>query len=163
MRSLGGLAQFETSVMRRCPRYDRCSAPNCPLDPGYHDRAHRQADEEKCGVAKTIRLRIVEEAKAEALAAVAALPYGGLTAWEYRGRMRWEQMSDEEKARVLSRANSPGFQAAVERHRATSHEETGISENPEPVAQNAGSGKETGGPEPGARPADGSREEGGAR
>ena len=157
MRNLGGLAQFETSVMRRCPRYDRCSASKCPLDPGYHDRADRQADEEKCGVAKTIRLRIVEEAKAEALAAVAALPYGGLTAWEYRGRMRWEQMSEEEKARMLSHANNPGFQAAVERRRATGHEETGISESPEPVAQIAPSGGNSGGPEPGTDPTDGSQ------
>ena len=157
MRNPGGLAQFETSVIRRCPRYDRCSASKCPLDPGYHDRAHRQADEEKCGVAKTIRLRIVEEAKAEALAAVAALPYGGLTAWEYRGRMRWEQMSEEEKASMLSHANNPGFQAAVQRRRATGHEETGISESPEPVAQIAPSGGNSGGTEPGTDPTDGNQ------
>jgi hypothetical protein len=29
-----------TIAMEHCPRYDRCNAPRCPLDPHWRDRTH---------------------------------------------------------------------------------------------------------------------------
>ncbi len=31
-------------MMRDCPRFDRCSATVCPLDPQWRERIHRKAD-----------------------------------------------------------------------------------------------------------------------
>ena len=60
-----------------CPRFDRCSAPKCPLDSQFHVRAPRQPGEEKCNVRKSIRLRIVKENPGY------TLQFGGYTGHEF--------------------------------------------------------------------------------
>lgn len=63
-----------------CPRFEKCSAPKCPLDPDYHSRSPRLADEERCGVDKVIRLRIAMKYKD-----LCKLPYDGYKPREYIG------------------------------------------------------------------------------
>ena len=98
---LWSLARFETSIMCRCPRYGKCSAPKCPLDPGYHNRADRQRGEPFCGMEKEVRLRIVAEARKRRLPALPYLPYGGLTANEFAARERWDRRSEDQKQQFI--------------------------------------------------------------
>ncbi|MCD6359270.1 MAG: hypothetical protein J7M38_00310, partial [Armatimonadetes bacterium] len=74
----------DTRLMKRCPQWDTCSTPDCPLDPEYLQRGHSFEGEEKCRAQRPTRLRIVEEAAAEGVATVAALSYGGLTKREWQ-------------------------------------------------------------------------------
>ena len=109
MRNFGGLAQFETSIVRLCWRFHQCSAPVCPLDPNMLKRESRQHGEEKCHLQKTTRLRIVQQAKTKGLAAVAALPYGGLTRPEWAGHAWWESRSDEQRKSKLAALAKTAF------------------------------------------------------
>jgi hypothetical protein len=34
----------DTQAMKECPRFDRCNAPICPLDPDVLDRVHAKGD-----------------------------------------------------------------------------------------------------------------------
>jgi len=75
-------------VMKRCPRFDRCSAPVCPLDAKQDDK-ERLPDEPKCGLSKNRRLELAKGHD---------LPYGGLTKAEYAVKDRWSKLSESEKA-----------------------------------------------------------------
>ena len=162
MRNLGGLAQFETSIVRLCWRFQQCSAPLCPLDPNMRKRGSRQHGEEKCRLQKTTRLRIVQQAKTKGLAAVAALPYGGLTRPEWAGHAWWESRSDEQRKSKLAALAKTAFVPTLRASGANGSGENGEKCGRRYLAQIAPAGGNSGGPEPGARPADDSREDGDA-
>ena len=70
---------MRNTPLEKCPRFEFCSAPKCPLDPEYHKRDPRLAGEEHCKAQKRTRLRIAKEYP-EGL-----LPYAGYTGREYSG------------------------------------------------------------------------------
>jgi hypothetical protein len=80
-----------------CPRFDRCSANRCPFDPEIGKKVTLRG-EEKCGLAKSRRMRLwegdtlPEEKKA-------LLPYQGMFKREFSARQRWDNLPEEEKAR----------------------------------------------------------------
>ena len=78
-------------TMKQCPRFSHCSAPKCPLD-YYQDSRVKLSEDEKCGVAKSIRMRISKDTE---------LPLKGLTQKEFMGKQQWEQKSDEEKSEFI--------------------------------------------------------------
>ena len=81
----------------KCPRYSKCSANNCPLHPVYpHILVCPEDGEQKCKVAKNIRIRISSESPGK-------LKYGGLTSREYTAKQKWESMTPEEQAVRKSR------------------------------------------------------------
>lgn len=84
-------------TMRRCPRFDRCSAPKCPLDPLQDDRAYLPG-EPKCTLSKSKRYAIGEDSD---------LPRQGLTKQEWAAMLRWHGLSETEKGR--QQANLKGF------------------------------------------------------
>lgn len=86
---------FETAVMKRCPQFQKCAAPLCPLDPLYEERGKRQPGEEKCRAQKPTRLRIVAEALAEGVETAEYLPHGGLTPKEFSDRERGKKLKRE--------------------------------------------------------------------
>lgn len=76
-------------IMKRCPRFHKCSVPVCPLDRGQDHRT-RLPHEPKCTLAKSIRRRIGQNT---------TLPEQGLTKQEWAARQRWESLSESEKQR----------------------------------------------------------------
>lgn len=76
----------------KCPRYAKCSVNNCPLRPVYpHMLVCPEDKEQKCGVAKSIRVKISAEFPG-------MLKMGGLTTREYAARQKWESLSPDEQA-----------------------------------------------------------------
>lgn len=76
-------------IMQQCPRFGRCSAPTCPLDPDQ-DRQIALPGEPKCGLAKLRR---------HAIGKKAGLPREGLTKREWAGRQGWKSIDEAEQAR----------------------------------------------------------------
>ena len=78
-------------IARECPRWERCSVNNCPLDPhpvNYSD------NETRCTVAKSIRIRISEKFPGE-------LEHGGLTRAEWAGKQIWEKKTGAAKLKFV--------------------------------------------------------------
>lgn len=48
------------SLYEKCPRFDVCSAPKCPLDDYYHERTEEPGDEQ-CSLPKRWRVKLAEE------------------------------------------------------------------------------------------------------
>jgi len=78
-----------------CPRYSSCSANVCPLDPDQDKRAFLPG-ESRCGVARTIRVRI-------AAAYPTLLPRGGLTLREHAAARTWAAMPASQREATLAR------------------------------------------------------------
>ncbi len=117
MASLGPVerAAFELALVRRCPQYDTCSAPQCPLDPLYPTRSHFP-DEADCKALKRTRLEIVEKGVAEGVETAQYLTYVGLTVQEDRSRRkadaakaRFEALPEAEKQRIRDRLTKTHF------------------------------------------------------
>lgn len=87
------------AVMKRCPRFQTCSVPSCPLDLKQDCRPVFPG-EPRCRLSKE---------KRRALGKGTALPYGGLTAREALGEKRWASLSDEERAATLDRLAKTSF------------------------------------------------------
>jgi len=80
-------------IMRRCPRWNKCSVPICPLDLNQSARV-KLPGEEKCTLAKSIRTRIGRDT---------SLPMQGMTSREWSASQRYAQLSDD--ARKKSNSN----------------------------------------------------------
>jgi len=76
------------SAPEECPRWDSCCSNNCPLAPGRY-KTDPSDPMTKCGVAKSIRLRIGTKWK---------LPNQGLKSRELSARKRWDELPEEVKA-----------------------------------------------------------------
>jgi len=86
--------------MRQCPRWDRCSANCCPLDPMARDRKAQPDDpERRCKSRWEARLKIGEAAAK----AGAKLPWGGLTEAESGHGVEALRASAERKRQAFSR------------------------------------------------------------
>lgn len=88
-----------TAVMRRCPQWQTCSAPDCPLDPKYMQRGKRQKGEPVCRAQKPTRLRVAAEAEADGL----TTRFGGLTSREAASKRSWEAKTPEQQEAAISR------------------------------------------------------------
>lgn len=79
---------------RECPRFQRCSVNNCPLDSGYPDYDTSPLDKErKCTFSKARRILI-------AVKYPGVLKYGGRTKAEYSAFLAYEQLSSEDKIKL---------------------------------------------------------------
>ncbi len=87
----------DLDVMSRCPRFDRCSVPVCPLDPSQDERDILPG-EPKCALPKAKRYAIGKDSD---------LPRKGLTKREWAGLTRWQGLSEAEKA--CQEVNLRGF------------------------------------------------------
>ena len=76
-------------IMKRCPRFARCSVPICPIDLLQKHRT-RLPGEPKCTLGRSARLRVGRNAN---------LPLQGLTKREWAAKQRWNALSDSEKLR----------------------------------------------------------------
>jgi len=102
----------------RCPRYNRCSVNNCPLHPIYPDLQTDEEDvEKKCGVAKSIRIRIAGEF-------TGVLKFNGLTAGEYKAKQRYENMSDENKTKMKESLSKINSKLVIEVNERSQHDPT---------------------------------------
>jgi hypothetical protein len=79
-------------IMEQCPRFSGCSVPICPLD-YYQDLKVKEPGDDKCGVAKSIRIRIGKDT---------GLLYNGLTKKEFIGKQQWEQKTELEKNKFIA-------------------------------------------------------------
>lgn len=78
-----------------CPRFEKCGVNRCPLHKNYKKLQPSEFDlEQKCSVAKSIRLRIGKEYKLSNL---------GLTEKELSARKRWENMPLEKQEAIKER------------------------------------------------------------
>jgi len=82
-----------TKIMQRCPRFQFCNAPKCPLD-YFQDQRTKLKGEEKCELAKSIRKKIGNGT---------SLKYQGMTKKEWIGTKIWEAKSDEEKREIIEK------------------------------------------------------------
>ena len=85
--------------MEMCPRFSKCSVNKCPLDIESHLRSNFLG-EDKCGIAKSIRLKIGMEYK---------LPKLGLSDKEFSFRQSWENKTDAEKIKIKERLAETAF------------------------------------------------------
>jgi len=85
--------EFESlKIMQECPKFDRCSAPYCPLDL-LQDIRDRFPGEPKCRLSKNKRMKIAEGT---------GLPLTGLTKMEHAAEMRWNRLDRVEKERRIA-------------------------------------------------------------
>jgi 5-methylcytosine-specific restriction endonuclease McrA len=75
-----------TEPMKLCPRYERCNAPLCPLDPDQELRTYLPG-EPKCTLGKARRLKLGE-----------SLPRLGMTKREWSTHNSWNALSESQKA-----------------------------------------------------------------
>lgn len=78
-----------TNPMKKCPRFEICSVPICPLDSGQDNRTYLKR-EPRCTLSKAIRHRI---------GVAAGLPRQGLTKSEWAAKERWRGISESERTR----------------------------------------------------------------
>ena len=71
----------ELEPMIRCPRWQRCSAPICPLDPHKELRSGAVADEKRCTLGKAKRMELGALLPSRGLwpAELAGAPEGGVS------------------------------------------------------------------------------------
>jgi hypothetical protein len=81
--------QKSAAIMSKCPRFNRCSVPVCPLDL-LQDGRSRLRGEPLCGFSKARRHRIGKDAK---------LPRQGLTKREWAAYLRWQRLPESERRR----------------------------------------------------------------
>jgi len=74
-------------LMKKCPRFDRCNAPDCPLDLNL-DKITRLKDEPKCDLPKRRRMKIAEGS---------TLMRRGMTKKEWGGYMSWQKLTPAQK------------------------------------------------------------------
>ena len=78
----------DLEIMKKCPRYNRCSASICPLD-ADKDLRVSLPDDAKCELSKTQRIRLGED-----------LPWKGLLPRELAGHKNWNSKSTKEKIQL---------------------------------------------------------------
>jgi len=70
----------EKIPMYECPRFSKCSAPICPLDPDWTERVYIEG-EEKCTMQRSVRERLG-----------GTLPNKGLKYGEFTNSKYWESL-----------------------------------------------------------------------
>jgi len=80
-------------IMIRCPKFQNCSAPVCPLDL-LQDYRTALRGEPKCTLKKSRRLKIAKETKLERQ---------GFTRTEWAAKKRWEGLSESEIKRRMAK------------------------------------------------------------
>ena len=83
----------DNAIMQQCPKFIRCSAPNCPLDNDQEDRDYIKG-EPICTLSKNKRLKIGNDTP---------LPYQGLTKREWSAKKAWEALLEADKAERITR------------------------------------------------------------
>lgn len=78
----------ENIEMNKCPKFNRCSAPICPLDIDYKKRVFVEGDLE-CTLSRDKRMRIGKN-----------LPNKGLTAKELGGFKSWNKIPLERQQEI---------------------------------------------------------------
>ena len=76
------------AIMKKCPKFIRCSVPICHLDLFQDDRTYIKG-EPKCTLTKAKRIKIAEDTD---------LPRKGMTKKEWSTYKRWQNSSKTEKA-----------------------------------------------------------------
>ena len=74
----------------KCPSFDTCSAPKCPLDSKYNKVSNRLKGEERCKSRKSVRLKIVKEYPDF------DSPFKGYTGMEWAGKSSFTQSTGEQ-------------------------------------------------------------------
>ena len=80
-------------IMKKCPRFEKCSVNKCPLDYFINQRVELQG-EPKCSLGKSRRKRIGKGTN---------LPYQGMTKREWSGEKRWRELPEEKKRIMIER------------------------------------------------------------
>jgi hypothetical protein len=80
-------------IMEECPRFTSCSVNRCPLDIDIRLR-NELTGEERCTMAKTIRVRIGKKHN---------LPKLGMTNPEFAGYTNYQKLTPEEKEKMAER------------------------------------------------------------
>jgi hypothetical protein len=85
------------TLFRKCTRFKTCSTNNCPLHPDYPELYTDGDDPEpRCTLPKSYRLKVAENF-------AGVLKFGGLTSREYAAKMKWDNMTDEERTQIIER------------------------------------------------------------
>lgn len=70
---------------------------NCPLHPDYPELYTDPDDSDpRCTLPKSYRIKVAENFKG-------VLKFGGLTTREYAAKLKWDNMSEDERARIIDR------------------------------------------------------------
>jgi hypothetical protein len=93
----------DRSPMYSCPRFQRCGAPVCALDPQMLDRGGSRPGEERCKATRRVRLEVAARFPS------VRLPADGLTLDEVakdarraKAKAKWAAMTPEDRAARLA-------------------------------------------------------------
>lgn len=78
-------------ITEKCPRFSFCNAPRCPLEEEV-DLQPKFKEDEKCGLSKNRRVKIAEDSD---------LPYKGMTKSEWVATKRFQNLSPEDKEKLI--------------------------------------------------------------
>jgi len=79
------------NLVEKCPRFDFCDVPKCPLDKNINLRVKLKEDE-KCGLSKNRRVKIAKGSD---------LPYQGMTKAEWVATKRFKSLTPEQKEKFI--------------------------------------------------------------
>ena len=82
-----------TKIMSKCPRFDYCDVPICPLNHYQESRVYSEG-ESKCTMEKGVRAKIGKGTE---------LKYQGFVKREWAAKKNWENKSEEEKQIIIER------------------------------------------------------------
>lgn len=86
-----------------CTRFKTCSVNQCPLHPDYpYIFTDGDDSEPRCTLPKSYRVKVAENF-------AGVLKFGGLTSREHAAKLKWESMTDEERARIIDRGKKSLF------------------------------------------------------
>jgi len=89
------------AIMQLCPKWDRCNAPKCPLDP-LIDKRYAEPEDPKCKLSKNKRHEIWQGLPSDLKQ---CLPYQGYTKMEYAriqaGLKSFYNLSEEERLKKI--------------------------------------------------------------
>ena len=97
--------------MTDCPRWHRCSAPICPLDPKMPKRGKAIGDSASCGV-KEPECRLP---KAKRMELGKDLPWRGLWPRELAGLKQWERRAPKERRQFIVEGKKNQFAPVSQR------------------------------------------------
>jgi len=85
------------NISKECPRFEKCSVNNCPLHKDYPNLLIDESDSESvCTIEKQVRYRIGSKYPD-------VLKYQGLKVREWSAKIRYDNLSDDEKKVISER------------------------------------------------------------
>lgn len=95
------MSRVKTAPVFKCPKFEKCNAPICPLDPEMKKRIYRKGDE-RCNIEKSIRVKLGS-----------SLQWKGKLPSEIAGENTWASHTEDIRQMILKSSEKRRFPTAV--------------------------------------------------